>query len=184
MAAFLQINTNRSREAQALALNTMKELEADILSISEPNKVPDQPGWVGSTDGKCALYSQQHVEVLRTGTGVGFAWVDLETYSVYSCYISPNCRFKEFIDFLNKLEHSIKLASREIILSGDFNAHAQAWGSKRMDPRGEALLEMTESLGLIPANYGQVPTFPRSESFLDLTFATRGPPEFSVEGKS
>lgn len=75
---------------------------------------------------------------------------------------------------MNALEHSIRLASRETILSGDFNAHAQAWGSSRMDQRGEALLEMAESLGLILANDGQVPTFPHSNSFLDLTFATRG----------
>jgi len=65
MAAFLQINTNRSREAQALALHTLKEKEADVLCISEPNSIPDHPGWIGSTDGKCALYLQPNLQVLK-----------------------------------------------------------------------------------------------------------------------
>lgn len=174
MIAFLQINANKSGEAQALALQTMVKKGASVLCISELNNIPDHSGWVGSTDGKCAIYLDQDLEPLRTGSGKGFAWADLDTLKIYSCYISPNCRLDEFQDFLNSLEHSIRSTREEIILAGDFNAHAQIWGSPMMDQRGEALLEMAESLSLTIINDGKVPTFPRAKSFLDLTFASQG----------
>lgn len=174
MAVFLQINTNRSREAQALALHTLKEKEADVLCISEPNRIPDHPGWVGSTDGKCALYLQPNLQVLRTGSDIGIAWAELETLRVYSCYISPNCRPEEFDDFLEQLHSSAREVTTEVIVSGDFNGHSQVWGSSRSDRRGEALLDMAESLNLVILNDGRTPTFPRGNSFLDLTFATPG----------
>jgi len=68
----LQINVNRSRDAQALALQAMTEKKADVLCLSEPNRIPDHPGWIGSTDDKCAMYLSQDLEVLRTGRGAGF----------------------------------------------------------------------------------------------------------------
>lgn len=174
MATFLQINTNRCREAQDLALHTMTEKGADVLCVSEPNRIPSQPGWVGSTDSKCALYLHQDTEVMRTGAGAGFAWAELRSLRIYSCYITPNCQIEDFLDFLNLLEYSIRSASGEVIISGDFNAHAQVWGSSGTNRRGEALLEMAESLNLLVMNDGKTPTFPRGNSFLDLTMATPG----------
>jgi len=94
---------------------------------------------------------------------------------VYSCYISPNCRPEEFNDFLEQLHSSAREATTEVIVSGDFNAHhSQVWGSSRRDRRGEALLDMAESLNLVILNDGRTPTFPRWKTFLDLTFATPG----------
>ncbi|XP_015377064.1 PREDICTED: uncharacterized protein LOC107171339 [Diuraphis noxia] len=174
MAAFLQINTNRSREAQALAFHTMKVKEADVLCISEPNHIPDHLGWVGSTDRKCALFFQQNQYVLRTGSGAGYAWADLKDIRIYSCYISPNCTFNEFDVFLYRLFGSVRGATSEVIVAGDFNAHSPAWGSHKTDPRGDALLEFAESLNLVLLNDGKVPTFPRANSFLDLTLVTKG----------
>lgn len=157
-----------------MALQTLKEKEADVLCISEPNRIPDQPGWVGSTDGKCAMYIQTNLQVMRTGSDIGIAWAELETLGVYSCYISPNCRPEEFDDFLEQLHSSVSEATSEVIVSGDFNAHSQVWGSSRRDRRGEALLDTVESLNLVILNDGKTPTFPRGNSFLDLTFATPG----------
>lgn len=172
--AYLQINLNRSREAQALALHTMKVKGADVLCVSEPNCIPDHPGWVGSTDGKCALFFQQNQYVLRTGSGAGYAWADLKDLRIYSCYISPNCTFNEFDVFLYRLFDSVRGATSEVIVSGDFNAHSPAWGSHRTDPRGDALMEIVESFNLVVLNDGKVPTFPSANSFLDLTLVTKG----------
>jgi len=172
MAVFLQINTNRSREAQDMALQTMKEEEADVICISESNRLPDHPGWVGSTDGKFALFLQQDLRGLRTGSGIGFAWADLEDLRIYSCYISPNCRMEEYEDFLDQLHESASEVLINLMISGEFKAHSQVWGSTRKERKGEALLDMVESINLIILNDGRTPTFPRGNSFLDLTFAT------------
>lgn len=66
-----------------------------------------------------------------TGSGVGFTWADLDFLRIYSCYITPNCRLEEFQDFLNLLQNSIHVATVDVIVSGDFNAHAQVWGPVR-----------------------------------------------------
>jgi len=67
------------KRLQCGCVHTLKEKEADFLCISEPNSIPKQPGWVGSTDGKCALYLQPNLRVLRTGSDIGIAWAELET---------------------------------------------------------------------------------------------------------
>ncbi|XP_060877700.1 uncharacterized protein LOC132950311 [Metopolophium dirhodum] len=172
--AYLQINLNRSREAQALALHTMEVKGANVLCISEPNCIPDHPGWVGSTDGKCALFFQQNQHVLRTGSGAGYAWADLDDLRIYSCYISPKCTLNEFDVFLYRLFDSVRGATSEVIVSGDFNAHSPAWGSHKTNPRGKALIEIVESLNLLVLNDGKVPTFPHVNSFLDLTLVAKG----------
>jgi len=174
MAVFLQINTNRSREAQALALHTLKEKEADVLCISEPNSIPDHQGWVRTKKYRWEMCPVSPTKSTsdENRSDIGIAWAELETLRVYSCYILPNCRPDEFDDFLEQLHSSVREATTEVIVSGDFYAHSQVWGSSRRDRRGEALLDMVESLNLIILNDGRTPTFPRGNSFLDLTFAT------------
>ncbi|KAL4083899.1 hypothetical protein QTP88_029215 [Uroleucon formosanum] len=158
----------------------MKEKKTDILCISEPNGVPDQPGWVGSADGKCALYLNENLRVLRIGKEAGFAWADLDNLRVYSCYYSPNCTLQEYQKFIDALHESVREAAGGVIVCGDFNAHSQVWGSRATDKRGEALLEMAESRNLVVINDGMVPTFPRGSSFLDLTLAT---PRYSTKNR-
>lgn len=152
----------------------MREKGADVLCISEPNNIPDNLGWIGSTDRKCALYFQQNLQVMKMGSDEGFAWADLEAQRIYSCYISPNCTLDVFNAFLSRLCSSVRGATSDVIVSGDFNAHSPVWGSRKSDRRGEAMLEMAESLNLVVLNDGRVPTFPRANSFLDLTLASPG----------
>lgn len=59
-----------------------------------------------------------------------------------------------------------------VIVFGDLIAHSQVWGSRATDKRGEALLEMAESLSLVVINDGIVLTFPCGNSYLDLTLTT------------
>lgn len=145
-----------------MALHTMREKGADVLCISEPNNIPDNLGWIGSTDRKCALYFQQNLQVMRIGSGEGFAWADLEAQRIYRCYISPNCTQDVFNDFLNRLCSSVTGATSDVIVSGDFNAHSLVWVSRKSNRRGEAVLEVAESLNLVVLNDGRVPTYPRA----------------------
>lgn len=50
-----------------MALHTMREKGADVQCISEPINIPDNFGWIGSTDRKCALYFQQNLQVMQMG---------------------------------------------------------------------------------------------------------------------
>lgn len=146
MIRILQVNLNTSKEAQALALQSMVDYDVQVLITSEPNKIPHEQSWIGSTDNKCAIYLNQNMEITRTGKEHGFVWIEAGELRIYSCYISPNCSAKDFSSFLDSLEQSIQTSRNQIILAGDFNSHAPEWGSRHTCSRGKMLLEMTESL--------------------------------------
>lgn len=61
-----------------------------------------------------------------------------------------------------------------MIVAGDLNAKHAAWGSRRTDPRGEALEEWASAAGLVVINTGSASTCirRRGESVIDVTFAT------------
>jgi len=176
MTGFLQANLNRARAAQALLLQTMYEHKADVFIISEPNKIKNNDGWYGSTDHSCCLLLAKDVQVINNGQGDGYAWVDIPTYRVYSCYFSPskNYPLEEYKAYLSRLSDSIRQGPREVIVAGDFNAHSPSWGSPSTCAKGEALMDFASSLGLIPMNEGNAPTYERGGySFhIDVTFAS------------
>jgi endonuclease/exonuclease/phosphatase family metal-dependent hydrolase len=62
-----------------------------------------------------------------------------------------------------------------LIIAGDFDAKAYAWGSEKEDPRGGALAEFVARLDLTVQNRGSESTFVRgdSKSVIDVTLITR-----------
>lgn len=176
MTNFLQANLNRARAAQALLSQMMYEHKADVAIISEPNKIPDNDSWYGSTDNTCCLLLSKDVEVMNSGQGEGYVWVDFLSYRVYSCYFSPSKKhsLENYREYLSYLSDSIRQGPSEVIVAGDFNAHSPSWGSPSMCAKGDALTDMANSLGLIVINQGQAPTFERrgQESHIDVTFAS------------
>jgi len=176
MPNFIQANLNRARAAQALIMQTMHDTQADVAIISEPNKIPNEDGWYGSTDLTCCLYVDADTEVTRSGSGHGFAWIETAETRVYSCYYSPNKRhtIDDYKVYLNQLEESVRRGPPEVIVAGDFNAHSPSWGSPNTCAKGEALTDIVSSLGLIVVNNGNAPTFERGgqESHIDVTLAS------------
>lgn len=128
MTSFLQINEHTSKEAQSLALKTMSDLNAAALIMSEPNCLSDQPGWINSTDRKCAIYVAETVDIADSGHGCGFAWADILGQRLVSCCISPNSGIEQFTNFLWSLEQCQRSCKSNIILAGDFNTHGIPWG--------------------------------------------------------
>lgn len=102
----------------------------------------------------------------------GFRWVTISGTRVYSCYWSPNSSFQDYLDFLTRLERSIRLTPGNILLTGDFNAKHTDWGSQFNDRRGEALSDLVHATGLITCNIGNSPTC-RSATIIDVTFASQ-----------
>lgn len=65
-----------------------------------------------------------------------------------------------------------------VLVAGDFNAKSPEWGDHREDAKGRALADWAASLGLIPCNRGDKPTFSRvynsgiSRSHINITFVS------------
>ncbi|XP_025407049.1 uncharacterized protein LOC112680997 [Sipha flava] len=171
MMRILQINLNCCKVAQQLMLQIATEKKADVLIICEQNATP--PHWYADKDGKTAIAIHQGTALEETDdTDRGYVWVRIGGVRIYSCYILPNITINEYIEYLERLESSMRSGSREVILAGDFNAKNLEWGSIT-DQRGDELAALAASLNLIVCNIRRTPTFERasSHSILDLTFA-------------
>jgi len=161
----------------------MAERGATLAVISDYNRaMGDDDHWVGSSDGKCAVYVSATCDatIADQGVGIGFAWARVGTITVYSCYCSPNCSLQEFDLFLGGLEGSIRrhpVATANLIVAGDFNSHSPEWGSATSDARGAMLSDFASTLGLVVNNIGTQPTYRRvnASSVIDVTFTRAAP---------
>lgn len=101
-----------------------------------------------------------------------FVAVRLNGVQVYSCDASPNRTIDHFHNFLQRLEDSIRAIppSTAVLVTGDFNARSAAWGDWVNNQRGDDLSALLDSLGLVIANEGSIPTFNRGAgSIVDIT---------------
>ena len=92
---------------------------------------------------------------------------------VHSCYFSPNDPFEIFETQILLLEESLREASGQSLIAGDFNSKSPEWGEPRLDRRGALVGEMAARNDLIKLNRGRDFTFRRGagRSIIDLTFA-------------
>jgi len=171
MIKFIQINLNCCKAAQALLHQVAAEKSSDFIFASELNR-NEGPNWYSDTVGKAAIVNIKRARLDDEGAGeAGFRWISVHGIRLYSCYWSPNSMFPEYLDFLTRLEHSIRNDRTEAIITGDFNAKHIDWGSPRSEQRGEALADLINTLGLVICNKGNSSTY-RKGSILDLTLAT------------
>lgn len=130
-------------------LQTATENSTDYIFASEYNY---QGGhhWYTDSNGKAAIVCSSNSTIIDTGhSEQGFRWIAVEGVTLYSCYWSPNSKFPEYLQFLNRLETSVRARNTEIIIAGDFNAWHSMWGSKVNNRRGEALVDLIIALGLV-----------------------------------
>jgi len=55
MDKIIQVNLNGKAVSTDLLLQNMRELRVSMAAISEPHSIPDDPGWVASTDQMAAI---------------------------------------------------------------------------------------------------------------------------------
>lgn len=182
MIKFLQINVGVCGEAHDFMEATAKELQVDVVIVSEQlrNK-PEEEGWYSDLEDKAA------VAVYNPGLSIfeigpkdnrGFRWIEVGGIRVYSCYWSPNTDFASFENFLDRLETSIRSSESPVLVAGDFNAKSPEWGDHREDQKGRLLADWLASLNLSVCNQGDKPTFSRvhetgvSRSHIDITLVT------------
>ncbi|MBF2463444.1 RNA-directed DNA polymerase [Listeria welshimeri] len=95
--------------------------------------------------------------------------------AIVGCYVSPNRSLADYELYLDGLADCVRRClPRPLIVLGDFNAHARAWGNSRDDPKGVTLLDWAAGLDLRLINVGSESTCVRwqGESVVDLTWAT------------
>jgi len=126
MIHVLQINVGVCRAAQDLALATASSMGIDVLVVSEPYHCGlESEGWYSYIGGKAAIVVFNpglQIQAIGPKDNVNFRWVKVEDATVYACYWSHNTVYTLFIDFLDRLEGSIRQQVGTVIAAGDFNA--------------------------------------------------------------
>lgn len=150
MIKVLQINVDGRKDVYDLMESTAVQLGIDILIISEPKHAKtEEEGWFNDVGNKATVaVINEKLSIAEIGPRVdqGFRWVKIGDTRIYACYWSPNTDFTIFIDYLDRLEASIRQTRVKIIIAGDFNAKSPGWGDYREDPKGRALVDWAASL--------------------------------------
>ncbi|CAH2094186.1 unnamed protein product [Euphydryas editha] len=156
-------------------MQTVREVNVDLVLISEPYKHLDSQLWITDSSAKAVIWScgRFPFQSIINNTETGFVAANVDGICFYSCYAPPSLSLTEFKDFLHRLTEDAK-QNFPVAIAGDFNSWAVDWGSKVTNARGEALLEAMTALDVVLLNSGDKPTFIRGEatSTVDLTFVS------------
>lgn len=172
---FLQVNLGRARAGHDMMMATALTKEIDILLTTEPNKkIVNTSGWLKDQNSDAAIYIRNKAVKMRGfKSAVGWIRLDLENFSIYSCYLSPNIAIRNFEEALDEIMNDVRIIGRESVITGDFNSKSPVWGSPSTDTRGDKVVEWLATMDLTTLNDGN-PTFVRgaSHSHIDITLAT------------
>lgn len=177
MLRILQINVNRSRTATDMAIGTARNLQVDIILISEPNKAltTARTEWL-SDDRKdsAIIILNREIKVSGHGNGDGYTFMKTAGYTIFSCYSSGNRELSCLENTLEDIANHTRNANGNCIIAGDFNSKSPQWGMTRTDERGLRMEEWVAQNDLVLLNVGNKPTFQCENytSILDLTFVT------------
>ena len=174
----IQTNSNHSSAAQDLLLQTMAELDVGLTVVAEPYRVPPNNAVGDMTDTVMMLRagSPNSPDIHEIERGNGYAAAVWGSLAVVGIYASPNAPITALQELLDRVRScKERLRNREVLILGDFNAKATAWGSPRTDHRGEAVAEWAAELDLLLLNAGTTSTCVRwqGESIVDLSWASR-----------
>lgn len=84
---FLQINTHRSQAVMDMALATAKNMGAQIILISEPNKaaLKKHNEWICDENlDTCIIIMDNQINIKSRGNGTGFSFIETENYSDFN----------------------------------------------------------------------------------------------------
>uniref|UniRef100_A0A2M4CKD9 Putative reverse transcriptase n=1 Tax=Anopheles darlingi TaxID=43151 RepID=A0A2M4CKD9_ANODA len=163
-------------DAHNLLTQAARDVEVEVILISDPWKVPKMTLWQASVGQSAAIFAcgTKPIQKVRCQAS-GMVVADIGGITYASCYAPPRWTFEQFQSMLRRLEATLR-GCPKVVVGGDFNAWHTAWGSVRNNRRGAALLEMMEGIGLVCANVGNTQTFlgnhVGASSIVDVTFAT------------
>lgn len=169
---------NHCRVAQDLFLQTLTEWLVALAIVAEPYHVPNHPRWFGDSVNSVAIYwsgGQGDPPCSKLHAEAGIVVVEWGNTIIVGCYISPNCSLIDYDAYLDRVEGCVRrYLPRPVLVLGDFNARARAWGNILDNARGRAVLDWAAGLDLRLLNQGSVSTCVRwqGESIVDLSWAT------------
>ncbi|XP_056630743.1 uncharacterized protein LOC130441197 [Diorhabda sublineata] len=167
----LQLNLNHCEAAHDLLMQTVRELELDLVLIAEPYK--HLSPWESDSTSKAVIWSCGKLPFQNAvdNNNAGFVAASVEGIRFYSCYAPPSLSIGDFTDFLDRLIEDAK-QYHPVAIAGDFNSWAVDWSSKHTNARGKALLEAFITLDVVLLNSGDTPTYTKDDasSIVDLTF--------------
>ncbi|XP_076762720.1 uncharacterized protein LOC143430373 [Xylocopa sonorina] len=109
----------------------------ELVLAAEPYHVFQHPSWAGDLDDSVLIVQSvpsriRPIAPVARGHGfVAVDWADCLMVGVYAPTSWPLSRFDMLLDELQNIVSSH--AARPVFVLGDFNAHAFAWQSRRMD---------------------------------------------------
>lgn len=159
----LQLNMHRGKTADALLPQICTEMNVDMAIISEQYGRITNGFWIEDDTLTAAIWIPTLSKMKYKGHGKGdcFVWVQLETITVISCYLTPNDCIANFERKLGGIEDVIIAIGGDFIVAGDFNSQAIDWGMPTTNSRGRKILDMAARTNLCVANVGNVATYRR-----------------------
>ncbi|XP_043597807.1 uncharacterized protein LOC122574358 [Bombus pyrosoma] len=132
----LQTNLGRSRRAQDLLSQTIRESGVALAAVAEPYCIPDVPDWVRDLNGLIAVAWTPALGspgvLLDRGSGyVAVKWAGMVLVGVY---VSPNSGLAAFEDFLDGVGECIRRY---------LPARCSSWGTSTPTLRNGATPERT-----------------------------------------
>lgn len=108
----LQVNLNRSRAAQTLLEQTVREKGIDIALIMEPNrKIASKGNWIMDKEGNTAIQIRdREIKIEKEHRGDGYAYVVVEGgLMLCACYVSPICKEQVLEGYLENITSAIRV---------------------------------------------------------------------------
>lgn len=119
--------------------------------------------WITDTSHDAAIkVDNPTISILESGKQSVMVWISTKFGTIYSCYITPNCTTKEYLQFLDKFEEEVSKTKGEKVIAGDFNAKSIAWNSVKDDKRGNLLMDWISTRNLTVINKTTAPIFVRN----------------------
>lgn len=177
MLRILQANMHRCKVAHDLLSQIVAEQRADIVIISEQYGRRDQGSWLEDPTKTAAIWIpyRNGISPVKSGSGDGYVWVQLNHFTLFSCYLTPSDSIDAYEAKLDEIEDTMRGLDGHHVVAGDFNSRAVEWGMPTTNPRGRRVLDMAARTGLLVVNTGDVPTFRRpgcEGTIPDITLAS------------
>ena len=113
----LHTNLERSKRAQDLLFQMIRESRVALTVVVEPYRILDTPNWVSDLDVLVAMTWTSAPGTLTVGNL-------LEQGKEYALYVSPNSDLVAFEEFLDRVGDCVRrYLSRQVLVLGDFNVH-------------------------------------------------------------
>jgi hypothetical protein len=101
----LQTNLGRSRQAQDLLFQTIRESGVALAVVDELYRVPDTPDWVGDLNGLIAI---TWTSALGAPGDIAAAPIEWTGTVTVGDYVSPNSGMVAFGDFLDEVGECVR----------------------------------------------------------------------------